>query len=249
MNLKRTLEHRSSLIADEEAIMSYADKHFRLGVEHDTAWNGRQIRNAFQSATALAEFEAREQHSKDVKNGKKDPSAPVHPKLQSKHFDVVAQASFDFDKYLDSINDETLAGRAHMASERNDKFLRTNILRNTLEQGPEQADTETRVIGRGRPEAGHRQQSTRLREHPAISHSVSDPRISQQPIYRPTQQPRYMDPEMPFYTERTPQEQFSEQIQRQAHFSPQQLAGLREGRQQFGVDYGFSSESNGSDED
>ena len=249
MNLKRTLEYRSSLIADEEAIMSYADRHFSLGGDHDTAWNGRQIRNAFQTATALAEFEAREQHSKDVKSGKKDPSAPIHSKLQSKHFNVVAQASFDFDKYLDSIDDETLAGRAHRAAERNDKFLRTNIMRNTFEQGQEQADSETRVIGRGRAAIGQRQQSTRFREPPAMSQSVSDPRISQQTIYRPTQQTRYMEPEMPSYTERKPQEQFSEQFQRHAHISAQQLPGLREGRQQLGVEYGSSSESSGSDQD
>lgn len=229
--------------------MSYADRHFRLGADHDTAWNGRQIRNAFQTATALAEFEAREQHSKDVKRGKKDPSAPIHSKLQSKHFNVVAQASLDFDKYLDSIDDETLAGRAHRASERNDKFLRTNIIRNNMEQGQERADSETRVIGRGRPEAGYRQQPTRLRDPQATSHSVSDPRTSQQTIYRPTQQKRYMEPDSSFYPERIPQEPYSEQFQRQAHIPAQQLGGLREGRQQSGVDYGSSSESSGSDQD
>ena len=249
MNLKRTLEHRGSLIADEEAIMSYADRHFRLGGEHDTAWNGRQIRNAFQTATALAEFEARERHLKDVKSGKKDPSAPIHSKLQPKHFSVVAQASFDFDKYLDSIDDETLAERAQKSAERNDKFLGTNIIKHTLEQGQEQADSETRATGRGRPEASHRQQPPRFREPPAISHPVSDPRVSQHTLYRPAQQARYLEPEIPFYSERIPQEQFPEQYQRQAHISAHQLASPREARPRLGVEYGSSSESDGSDRD
>ena len=268
MNLKRTLERRSLMDADEKEIMEYADLHFKRGDANDTAWNGRQIRNAFQTATALAEFEARERHSKDVKSGKKDASAPVRPMLQPKHFDVVAQASFDFDKYLDSIDDETLAERAHRAAERNDRFPRTNIMSGRLhtggprsKEGPifgtgvqEQVDYESRTVGRGRPGSSFRQQPTHIQEPPVMSHSTSDPRRSQHALYPtgPTYGSRYMESNVGFYAgqDTMSQERFPEQFQRQAHISPQRPAVQKGLGLHFDSDSDSSSrEGNGSDQD
>jgi hypothetical protein len=51
-------------------------------------WNGRQIRNTFQTVMALAEFHA---------NNKEAGTVPV---LSRKHFQIVAHASDQFNKYL-----------------------------------------------------------------------------------------------------------------------------------------------------
>ena len=68
-------------------------------------WNGRQIRNAFQTAIALAEY--------DAKPGEK-------PILSRKQFITVAAASRDFDKYLK----DTQRGKddAQLAQEEKSRF-------------------------------------------------------------------------------------------------------------------------------
>jgi hypothetical protein len=56
--------------------------------------NNRQIRNAFQTAIALAEFRAAEQ-GQDADSGRK-----VRIELRREHFETVAETSKAFDKYL-----------------------------------------------------------------------------------------------------------------------------------------------------
>lgn len=58
MNLERTLERKKTLIVDEKEIMDYALSHFHKTSPLKANWNGRQIRNAFQTATALAEYDS-----------------------------------------------------------------------------------------------------------------------------------------------------------------------------------------------
>lgn len=53
-------------------------------------WNGRQIRNAFQTAMALAEYDAR------------DSGEP--PVITAKHFETIANASADFAKYVTDVH-------------------------------------------------------------------------------------------------------------------------------------------------
>lgn len=55
-------------------------------------WNGRQIRNAFQTAVALAEYNASNSASS---------SGPI-PILDRKYFQQVAKTSREFDEYLKS---------------------------------------------------------------------------------------------------------------------------------------------------
>lgn len=71
---------------DEKKIISFAKKNFE-----SLHWNGRQIRNAFQTAVALAEFESR-------KDGEKS------PEVTKKHFQRVAAATSEFDEYLKEVN-------------------------------------------------------------------------------------------------------------------------------------------------
>ena len=218
MNLKRTLERRSLMAADQEEILSFAESHYRDGKANETSSNGRQIRNAFQTATALAEFEARERHLKDVKSGKRDASAPINTMLQPKYFRVVAQASFDFDKYFDRIEDENLAERAKRAAKRNDKYPRTNFMSarlHTVTYGSkegqsfetdvqEQADFESRTSGRGQPGSSHRWKSTQIPEPRMKSYSTSDPRWSQHTLSPavPTHGSRHGESSTGFYADK-----------------------------------------------
>lgn len=71
---------------DEKSIVKYAEKH--IG---ELKWNGRQIRNAFQTAIALADFEA---------TGTKDKV----PTMTKKHFAKLGKAAAEFDEYLESVH-------------------------------------------------------------------------------------------------------------------------------------------------
>jgi hypothetical protein len=69
-------------------------------------WNGRQIRNAFQTALALAEYEAQD----------KSHMAPLNPnlviRLEVEHFKVVGRAYQDFSQHLQDIYGTHAARRA-----------------------------------------------------------------------------------------------------------------------------------------
>lgn len=71
---------------DEKSIVKYAEKHLE-----DLKWNGRQIRNAFQTAIALADFEASD-------------SAEKAPTMTKKHFAKLGKAAAEFDEYLESVH-------------------------------------------------------------------------------------------------------------------------------------------------
>jgi hypothetical protein len=59
-------------------------------------WNGRQIRNAFQSALAMAEYEARKAAQKKGKN--EDDCQVV---LGRSQFETIAKTVRNFDKYIE----------------------------------------------------------------------------------------------------------------------------------------------------
>ncbi|GJC94819.1 AAA family ATPase [Colletotrichum higginsianum] len=86
-----------TIIFDPSSIEDFAQQHFR---EHKyNRWNGRQIRNACQTALALAEFDA--QGGLLEVDGEVDRDAVV--KLQLKYFRTVQRAYLDFGKYLGDI--------------------------------------------------------------------------------------------------------------------------------------------------
>lgn len=77
----------------EGQISVFAADYFRSNEEG--RWNGRQIRNAFQTALALAEYEAQGGGAEDDAD-KKDPIVT----LDAKHFKTVADAYLGFVDYL-----------------------------------------------------------------------------------------------------------------------------------------------------
>lgn len=102
--------------ADRKGILKFASKHYRELAESETTWNGRQIRNAFQTAIALAEWDA---HQGQLKF--KSP-VPLKPRLEAEHFERVAKASKHFDAYLKETQVGTMADLASQSRERKDDF-------------------------------------------------------------------------------------------------------------------------------
>lgn len=85
-------------------IASFATEYF---VAHPhSRWNGRQIRNACQTALALAEFEAQDGSLKDTENAK------TVVNLKVEHFEVVRDAYLEFTKYMHDLYGSTSARRA-----------------------------------------------------------------------------------------------------------------------------------------
>ncbi|KAK7740449.1 hypothetical protein SLS53_005290 [Cytospora paraplurivora] len=84
----------------EQSASKYFDNH------PNARWNGRQIRNACQTALALAEFEAQGSSHETVLR----PDARVH--LKASHFEMVQKAYLQFAEYMNSIYNSTSSIRA-----------------------------------------------------------------------------------------------------------------------------------------
>lgn len=93
------LNNEPPLSINERAIRKFAKKHFRNNEDGKGRWNGRQIRNAFLIASALAQFErANPNQAVPTTSHSKldDPAFDLNPR----HFDIVAKASLGFEEYL-----------------------------------------------------------------------------------------------------------------------------------------------------
>lgn len=87
-HVKKVMSNNPNVELDQATLLKYAEELFRLQEtqkEYGPVWNGRQIRNAFQSALALAEFQTQ-------------PNDPI--KLAKGHFEKVSNVSNHFNKYL-----------------------------------------------------------------------------------------------------------------------------------------------------
>jgi hypothetical protein len=113
MNLDRTIKRKGGMMKfDESGIMAYAEQHFEYHQKKNTRWNGRQIHNAFRTATALAEYEALEGYEEQ----------PITARLEVEHFKIVSEASHLFDSYITETIGGTDAERALNDRDRADNF-------------------------------------------------------------------------------------------------------------------------------
>jgi hypothetical protein len=105
---KRIAQKGKTIHLDKTDICMFAGEHF---TKHEQArWNGRQIRNACQTALALAEFE--------VQGSFHRRAAQIHNaaiKLEVRHFKVVQEAYLEFAKYMNDIYGTNAARRAKEA--------------------------------------------------------------------------------------------------------------------------------------
>jgi hypothetical protein len=88
-NEKRKSQKLRSIELNEDEILNFARDNFE-----QLNWNGRQIRNAFQTAIALAEFKAEELAKTKNSKSRKTVTVTAHD------FYTVAKAASEFDEYL-----------------------------------------------------------------------------------------------------------------------------------------------------
>ncbi|KAL8780134.1 MAG: hypothetical protein Q9213_006618 [Squamulea squamosa] len=81
---------------DEDGIRRWAEDTF-VGASEDSRWNGRQIRNAFQTAVALAEYDQDQVTRIFFEAGHSIPPN-MRTKVTDKHFQKVAEAASLFTK-------------------------------------------------------------------------------------------------------------------------------------------------------
>ena len=111
MNIDRTRQNMDHIKIEERKILEFAKNHFiRARDRGRSTWNGRQIRNAFQTAIALAEW--------DAKNEAQESGKVKPPRLSKAHFKTVAKVSSDFDEYLEIAHGEDEQRRAFTRQER-----------------------------------------------------------------------------------------------------------------------------------
>jgi len=96
-------------------------------VLEDTEWNGREIRNAFQTAVALAEYEATTKQKKRINSGGAK-EGEVEGKnldieLRQDHFEKVVEMSDNFKKYLASVERGEIVDMAHKGDRGDDSLL------------------------------------------------------------------------------------------------------------------------------
>ncbi|KAG9206967.1 hypothetical protein G6514_000258 [Epicoccum nigrum] len=121
MNLERIIKRKQGrLAADVPKILAFGKQLFERQSQTTSArWNGRQIRNAFQTALAMAEYEALGDSglTADWKLLEK-----IHSRLEVKHFETVASASAHFDAYIQETIGGNDADRARHDRDRADHF-------------------------------------------------------------------------------------------------------------------------------
>lgn len=139
---------------DRMGIGSFADQHF---TDYSKArWNGRQIRNACQTALALAEYEA---------HGKGHASVPT-PKavvnLEVRHFGIVRDAYVEFTEYMNDLFKADAAQRAMdnqiraIRIDENNKFVPHMSIGGTVR---DQKKAEFLLAAQGQSLASHPQRS------------------------------------------------------------------------------------------
>ncbi|KAK3367802.1 hypothetical protein B0H63DRAFT_442499 [Podospora didyma] len=95
-NIARLKTGSINIDVEEDKILRFIDKDWELNKSRPSRrWNGRQIKNAFQTAVALARWDFYEnERSKDLKR----------PLLRAAHFNRVAQTSAHFDDYIRDVH-------------------------------------------------------------------------------------------------------------------------------------------------
>lgn len=130
-NMKRLKEkkdrRKEKMIIDERAISAYAKEHYDETYRHKSNWNGRQIRNAFQTAAAMAEYDALLETNKRKDEVEKiarpvTDFVPTEPVLNIDHFKKISKATWQFDDYIRQTKGFTDGHLAYLNEDRKDKI-------------------------------------------------------------------------------------------------------------------------------
>ncbi|KAL1862622.1 hypothetical protein Daus18300_008419 [Diaporthe australafricana] len=97
-NLQRLKSNNKIRVDSKRVPIEFNDRKIMRWVKdnwEEIEWNGRQIRNAFQTAVALAEFKAKKENA-----SRADGSSRIPPVLTTDHFKLLARTSTQFSEYL-----------------------------------------------------------------------------------------------------------------------------------------------------
>lgn len=86
-------------------------------------WNGREIRNAFQTAVALAEYEATQNQQRIIAKGGEIMGQGLEIELRQDHFEKVVEMSDNFKKYLASVEESEDGKKKHLGERGDDSLL------------------------------------------------------------------------------------------------------------------------------
>ena len=168
MNLNRLSKSNRDIYVDRAEIEGFARNHWKEGMR----WNGRQIRNAFQTAVALAEYEFHEKCQKCEQTGDRPPKKPA---LEDRHFKVVAKTSAEFDDYLQSVmGGQTYEQKAQTLEIRSDAY-------NPDQRGVETPSGKKYSHQRAVRPSRSVEQPAVLRESEAFAKQTATPPVTPQP--------------------------------------------------------------------
>lgn len=191
--IRRTLESSTTKVeCSLDALITFARQLYEEQERNSdpTHWNGRQIRNAFQSAIALARNES----------FGSDQGVVVKPS----HFKTVAEVSEEFNEYLWRVKSgRTDADIAKEVQARDDNFIQA-----TYTQGPSISQqhqypppVQTQMPMRQAVPSVNQYQSFQMQQA-----------VPQQPVYSTTSNSPYIPNQQVYYTNAQPPSQ--------SHFSP-----------------------------
>ncbi|KAH5013646.1 hypothetical protein HBI75_193830 [Parastagonospora nodorum] len=99
-------EGRKNVTVASSEIKKFAKTHWEENPK--ARWNGRQIRNAFHTAVAMAEFQAREKETGEGYDADKD----VKITIGREQFEKIAKTAKEFDNYMTETMGDTYDGKA-----------------------------------------------------------------------------------------------------------------------------------------
>ncbi|KAI1172279.1 hypothetical protein F4777DRAFT_582133 [Nemania sp. FL0916] len=123
---KKKERGEADLEIDELSINEFILNYYAQNME--ARWNGRQIRNACQTALALAEFEAQKRANPGVIGGRRIIEATgstkkmINVQMTAKHFVDVAKAYLAFMRYLKEVHGGSAAQQAKNYRLRHDRY-------------------------------------------------------------------------------------------------------------------------------
>lgn len=88
------------ILFDEAALMKFAKRHYRKHRPNGTTWNGRQIRNAFQTAIGIGQYKRLEKIDEAAAQGIAPEKSSRHIRLTVASFETVAETTSDFERYI-----------------------------------------------------------------------------------------------------------------------------------------------------
>lgn len=144
---------------DEKALLQFAKKHYREHRRNGTTWNGRQIRNAFQTAIGIGQYERLKKIDEATAKGKKPEKDTRYIKLSVASFATVADTTSDFERYITRTRGddrERAAAHGFRQYEDSGEPPPRKSYRNPVSTYQPDQDTGSNRVGRSRMETGRR---------------------------------------------------------------------------------------------